>query len=160
MRKLYHFGQPSANAMRHLPLPSVVCLAPRYLISSAAEPHVLTNNLTTSGENPNNKHDLCCECFIDAARSLVHFSTSHPAFVHLLDAAPGPHLNHILFTSTESPKSTQSQSRRSTPGLSPSSLHEYLLQPLTISNCSLMLHAIYTHLVCLVAQPLPILLLC
>jgi len=62
MWKLYHFSQPSANAMRHLPLPSVVSLAPQYLISSAAEPHVLTNNLTTSGESPNDKHDLCCEC--------------------------------------------------------------------------------------------------
>jgi len=45
MRKLCHFGKLSANAVRHLPLPSFVRLAPRYLISSAAEPHVLTNNL-------------------------------------------------------------------------------------------------------------------
>ena len=131
-----------------------------FLCSRAAHPH---QQPTTSGKSPNNKHDLCV--FLDTARSLVHFSTSHLplcaySMLHLASTSISSCLQAQRARNRRRALANRSQSRQSTPGLSPLSLREYLLQPLTISNCSLMLHAIYTHLVCLVAQPLPILLLC
>ena len=140
--------------------PSFVRLAPRYFISSAAEPHVLTNNLQLPAKAQ--------------TTSMIYVCFSTPQYIsrHLILPLCAYSMLHLASTSISSCLQAQrarnrrralanrSQSRRSTPGLSPLSLREYLLQPLTISNCSLILHTIYTYPVCLIARPLPILLLC
>jgi len=105
VRSLFTCCAPPTTPFVCLPRASI----PHFLYSQAACPH---QQPTTSGESQNDKHDLRVSAFVDTACSLVHFRLILPLCAYLmLHLASSVHLNHILFASTESPKSSTTHSR-------------------------------------------------